>query len=165
MTCTSTIWRTGWIHPFLQIILVPNSQRSKEFIQFCSPKSSNDFCLLFCLFSSSMVKPQDLSWHCPFSEFFAYPDESVPLSGGEVERPIIIVWDQFDVVLEPHVVRDLHGKNAIVVNIVVLNQQSTLFPSPSHLFSSPEVEFLKSEELSLNKSSPLPAQLPRPGRS
>ena len=28
-----------------------------------------------------------------------------------------------------------------------------------------EVEFLKSEELSLIKSSPLPAQLPRPGRS
>ena len=28
-----------------------------------------------------------------------------------------------------------------------------------------EVEFLKSEELSLIKSSPLPAQLARPGRS
>ena len=30
---------------------------------------------------------------------------------------------------------------------------------------TPEVEFLNSEELSLIKSSPLPAQLPRPGRS
>ena len=33
------------------------------------------------------------------------------------------------------------------------------------LQSAAEVEFLNSEELSLIKSSPLPAQLPRPGRS
>ena len=41
-------------------------------------------------------------------------------------------------------------------------------PSLSYIYTDTvhtEVEFLNSEELSLIKSTPLPAQLPRPGRS
>ena len=45
------------IHPFLQIILVQNSLSkmfSKEFESFPSPSSSDDLCLLFCIYPSSM---------------------------------------------------------------------------------------------------------------
>ena len=45
MNCTS-IWRIGWINPFLQIILVQNS----------SANSSDDICLLFCIYTSSMYE-------------------------------------------------------------------------------------------------------------
>ena len=46
------------IHPFLQIILVQNSQRSNELNQFCSPNSNDDLCLLFYLYPSSMLSAQ-----------------------------------------------------------------------------------------------------------
>ena len=51
MNCTRTIWRIGWIEfiPFFK-----SSLRDKELNQFCPPKSSDDHCLLFCLYSSSM---------------------------------------------------------------------------------------------------------------
>ena len=38
------------IHSVLQLVLVQNILRSKEFNQFCPPSSSNELCLLFCLY-------------------------------------------------------------------------------------------------------------------
>ena len=55
MNCTLTIWRIGFIHPFLQIILVQNSLGGKEFNKFFPSNSSDDLCLPFCIYSSSMV--------------------------------------------------------------------------------------------------------------
>ena len=46
-----------FVHPFLQIILVENSQCGKEMIQFRSPSSSDDLCLRFCMYPSSMILP------------------------------------------------------------------------------------------------------------
>ena len=54
MSCTRTIWRIGFLHSSLQIILVKNSQRGKELNTFCPPNRSNDLCLCFCLYPSSM---------------------------------------------------------------------------------------------------------------
>ena len=54
MNCSRTIWRLGWIHPFLHIIQVQNSLRGKELNQFCPQNSSDDLCLLFSLYPSSM---------------------------------------------------------------------------------------------------------------
>ena len=48
----------GWFHPILQIFLVQNSYRGKEWNQFCPPSSSDDLCLLFCLYPSSMLSAQ-----------------------------------------------------------------------------------------------------------
>ena len=64
------VW-TGWSsifskHPFQKVALIlfilffkiileeNNSKCSKELNQFCPPNSSNDLCLLFCLYPSSM---------------------------------------------------------------------------------------------------------------
>ena len=43
------------IHPFLQIILMPNLQCGMEFNVFRPPNSSNDICLLFCIYPSSIT--------------------------------------------------------------------------------------------------------------
>ena len=43
------------LHFILQIILVQNSKRGKEFNQLCPP-SSDDLCLLFCINTSSMLQ-------------------------------------------------------------------------------------------------------------
>ena len=52
LKCTRTIWEILWINPFLQIILVKNSYRCKE---FCPPNSSDDLWQLFSIYPSSMV--------------------------------------------------------------------------------------------------------------
>ena len=44
------------VHPIFQTVLVENSQRGKEFNKFCPPNSSDDFCLFFCIYPSSMVR-------------------------------------------------------------------------------------------------------------
>ena len=66
----SMVW-TGWSsifskHPFQKVALIlfilffkiileeNNSKCSKELNKFCPPNSSNDLCLLFCLYPSSM---------------------------------------------------------------------------------------------------------------
>ena len=56
MNCTRTIWRKGWIHPFLQIIVVQNSPRGKELNPFYPPNSSDDLCILFCRYPSSLTE-------------------------------------------------------------------------------------------------------------
>ena len=43
MNCTRTIWWMGWIHPFLQIILVQNSLRDKELNIFCPKTAATTF--------------------------------------------------------------------------------------------------------------------------
>ena len=43
------------IHPILQIVLVQNSLCGKEINQFCPLSSSDDLCLLFFLYPSSML--------------------------------------------------------------------------------------------------------------
>ena len=50
----SSYWK-GAIYPILQIVLMHNSLRSKEINWFCPPNSSDDFCLFFCFYPSSMV--------------------------------------------------------------------------------------------------------------
>ena len=60
MNCTRTMWRTGWMHPFLQIILVLNRWRGNELNQFCpSNRNNDDRCLFFFLYPSSSM---DLIW-------------------------------------------------------------------------------------------------------
>ena len=60
-------WRIGWIGPgwfeennefflFFKIVQVQNSWRGKELNKFCPPKSSDDLCLFFCNYSSSMTE-------------------------------------------------------------------------------------------------------------
>ena len=51
MNCARMIWRKGWIHPFLQITLVQNTQRGKGLNQFFPPNSSDDRCLFFYMLS------------------------------------------------------------------------------------------------------------------
>ncbi len=41
------------------------------------------------------------------SRFFVYLDQSVPLSGGKVERTVVVVQHQLYVVLESHMVGNL----------------------------------------------------------
>ena len=63
-------WRIWWIHPFsnhlgaihpiLQIVLVQNSYFGKEFIKFCPPNSSNNLCLFFCIYPSSILWSQTI---------------------------------------------------------------------------------------------------------
>ena len=56
MNCTRTMWRTGWMHPFLQIILVLNRWRGNELDQFCpSNRNNDDLCLFFFLYPSSSM--------------------------------------------------------------------------------------------------------------
>ena len=72
MNCTRMIWSIGYIHPTLQIFLVlarqgiesilsPKQQRrplnSLLYLSFfyCRLNSSNDLCLLFCIYLSSML--------------------------------------------------------------------------------------------------------------
>ena len=55
-----TIWRIGWIHPFLQIILMQfilffKSSLCKELNKFCPSNSSDDICPFFCIYPSSML--------------------------------------------------------------------------------------------------------------
>ena len=52
-------FKSSWctIHPFLQIVLVQNSQRGKELNKFCPPNSSDDLCLLFCTYLSFFCGP------------------------------------------------------------------------------------------------------------
>ena len=45
------------IHPFLQTILVENSQCGKDLNQFRPPNSSDDLCLLFCLYPLFITYP------------------------------------------------------------------------------------------------------------
>ena len=65
--CTRTILKKGWMHPFLQIILIQFilyfklsyckiAQRGKEFNEFCLSNSSDDLCLFFCIYPSSMLE-------------------------------------------------------------------------------------------------------------
>ena len=49
MNWTRIIWRKGWIHPFLQMVLLQSSYRGKELNKFCPPDSSDDVCLFFCI--------------------------------------------------------------------------------------------------------------------
>ena len=51
--------RKDWIHPVLQNPPRQNSWRGKEFNKFFPPNRSDDLCLSFCLYPSSM--------HVPFS--------------------------------------------------------------------------------------------------
>ena len=44
------------INPFLQIILVLNLLCSTELNEFLTPNSSDDFCLLFCMFLLLWIK-------------------------------------------------------------------------------------------------------------
>ena len=55
------------MHPFLQIILIQFilyfklsyckiAQRGKEFNEFCLSNSSDDLCLFFCIYPSSMLE-------------------------------------------------------------------------------------------------------------
>ena len=55
MNFTRMIWRKGWSHPILQIVLVENSQRGKELKTFCPLNSIDDLCLVFCIYSFYMV--------------------------------------------------------------------------------------------------------------
>ena len=48
--------RKGWIHPILQIVLVQNIYHRKEMNKFCPPNSSDDLCLFFCIYPSSMLE-------------------------------------------------------------------------------------------------------------
>ena len=65
--CTRTILKKGWMHLFLQIILIQFilylklsyckiAQRGKEFNEFCLSNSSDDLCLFFCINPSSMLE-------------------------------------------------------------------------------------------------------------
>ena len=56
MTWSFSLNHPGAIHPILQIVLVQNGQRSKEFNNFCPPNSSDDLCLFFCLYPSSKLE-------------------------------------------------------------------------------------------------------------
>ena len=59
MNSSFSLNHPGAIYPILQIVLVQNSERGKEVNRkFCPPNSSNDLCLFFCLYPSSMV-----SWY------------------------------------------------------------------------------------------------------
>ena len=55
MNCSFSLNHPDAIHPNLQIVLVQNSQRGKELNKCCPPHSSDDLCLCFCLYPSSMV--------------------------------------------------------------------------------------------------------------
>ena len=51
----AAVWGTELIqilHAMLLIVLVQSSQRGKELNQFCPPSSSDDLCLLFCIYPS-----------------------------------------------------------------------------------------------------------------
>ena len=37
-----------------------------------------------------------------------YPDKAVPLVGGKVKRPVVVVMDQLHLVVETHLVMDGH---------------------------------------------------------
>ena len=54
MNSSYSSYRSGAIYPILPIILVQNSNLGKELNPFCPPSSSDDLCLLFCLYPSSM---------------------------------------------------------------------------------------------------------------
>ena len=63
----------GAIHPILQIVLVQNSLRDKEFNKFYPPISSDDLSLSFCLFPFYMTSPyRRIAWiRAIFISFFA----------------------------------------------------------------------------------------------
>ena len=42
MNCTRKVWRIGWIHPFLKIILMQNNLRGNELNQLCPPHTNDD---------------------------------------------------------------------------------------------------------------------------
>ena len=46
----------GAVHPILQIFLLQNSLRSMELMKYCPPNSSDDLCLFFCIYPSSMCE-------------------------------------------------------------------------------------------------------------
>ena len=46
----------GTIHHILRPTVVQNSQRGKELNKFCPPISSDDLCLFFCIYPSSIIK-------------------------------------------------------------------------------------------------------------
>ena len=48
-------------HPYLKIILVENIQCCKEFNQLCPTNSSDDLCLLFCLYCLFLYGVQSIS--------------------------------------------------------------------------------------------------------
>ena len=53
--CTRMNRKKGLIHPILQIVLLQkNSWPVKELNKFYPPNSSDDLCLLFCIYPSSM---------------------------------------------------------------------------------------------------------------
>ena len=70
MNCTRTIWRIGWIEfiPFFK-----SSLRDKELNQFCPPKSSDDHCLLFCLYPSKPWWSDLYSSYCKLTKLCLPP--------------------------------------------------------------------------------------------
>ena len=82
MNSSFSSYHHGTIHPLIHIILVQNSYRGKKFNKFFPPNSSDDLCLLFCINSSSMVRPLQqqeitlcqkyLTQLSPFSSLISY---------------------------------------------------------------------------------------------
>ena len=55
--------RTSAVHP-IPNVLVKNSLCGKEYNKFCPPNSSDDFCLFFCIYPSSMFQNVYLPIFC-----------------------------------------------------------------------------------------------------
>ena len=92
-----TIWRIGWFHPFLHIILVSLiiffisfwskiASATKEYNKFCPPNSRDDLCLL--LLQIILLCMYPYSWADVRSVFQAseFPKNPEPICSTELEN-------------------------------------------------------------------------------
>ena len=60
---SSFSFKSSWSNsPVRQTVPVQKSWRGKEFNKFCAPNRSDDLCLIFCLYPSSMKYAMQVQW-------------------------------------------------------------------------------------------------------